>query len=199
MSAKRIAKGRINRMTGGVLRGRLCLLVGLAVMLTGCGFQPVYMPTATGKAGVAQRNLATVNVPIIPNRPGQLLRQALQRQFGDDSGTVPVYDLKVGYSVSGEGIAVLPNNIATHVRLIGNASWSLVTRDTAQSVLIEGNARTTDGVNVFDEQYFAADLETEAVQQRLAENLAQQIATQLAIWFRGRATEAPVQPAAHSG
>ena len=54
--------------------------------VAGCGFQPVYMPTASGKAGVAQRELASVYVPIIPERPGQLLRQALQERFGNDSG-----------------------------------------------------------------------------------------------------------------
>ncbi len=52
-----------------------------------------------------------------------------------------------------------------------------------------------DGINIFNEQYFAADLETEAVQGRIAENIAQQIATQLAIWFRKQAT----QSAAKSG
>ncbi len=48
----------------------------------------------------------------------------------------------------------------------------------------------------FDEQYFAADLETEAVQQRIAEKLADQIATQLALWFRHRAAQ---QTAAKGG
>ena len=36
------------------------------------------MPTASGKAGVAQRELAAIQVDLIPDRPGQLLRQALQ-------------------------------------------------------------------------------------------------------------------------
>ena len=53
------------------------------------------MPTASGKAGVAQRELAAVYVAIIPERPGQVLRQALQERFGDDSGTPAAYDLAV--------------------------------------------------------------------------------------------------------
>ena len=51
--------------------------------LSGCGFQPVYMPTASGKAGVAQRELAAVHVDLIPYRPGQLLRQALQDAWNE--------------------------------------------------------------------------------------------------------------------
>ena len=45
-----------------------------------------------------------------------------------------------------------------------------------------------DALNIFDTQYFAADLENEAVQRRLAEALADQITMQLAAYFRKRAT-----------
>jgi len=57
----------------------LAMLAGAP--LSGCGFQPVYMPTASGKAGVAQRELAAIHVALIPDRPGQVLRQALQSRF----------------------------------------------------------------------------------------------------------------------
>ena len=40
-----------------------------------------------------------------------------------------------------------------------------------------------DGINIFDTQYFAADLENEAVQRRLADALADQITLQLAAFF----------------
>ena len=42
------------------------LTAPLVVAVTGCGFQPVYMPTASGKPGVAQRDLSQVFVEIIP-------------------------------------------------------------------------------------------------------------------------------------
>jgi LPS-assembly lipoprotein len=165
---------------------RRALCLGLAMTLTGCGFQPVYMPTASGNAGVAQRDLATVFVRIIPERPGQLLRQALQKRFGDDSGTPSQYDLQVSFGIAGEGIGIENDSIATRIRMTANASYQLRAHDAAQTVLTSGSARALDGVNVFDEQYFAADLETETVDQRMAEEVAQQIATQLAVWFRKR-------------
>jgi hypothetical protein len=58
-------------------------------------------------------------------------------------------------------------------------------------VLTSGSARAMDGVNVFDSQYFASDLETEAEESRMAEELATQIATRLAVWFRQRAAKQP--------
>jgi LPS-assembly lipoprotein len=161
----------------------------LASVLAGCGFQPVYMPTASGKAGVAQRDLATVFVEIIPERPGQVLRQALQERFGDDSGTPAAYNLHVTFSISGEGVAIEQNDIATRIRLTSNATWTLIGHDAKRTTLASGNVRAIDGLNIFDSQYFAADLESEAEQKRLAENLATQIATQVAVWFRQQAAK----------
>jgi LPS-assembly lipoprotein len=176
-------------MTLALRRRSLCL--GLAAGLTGCGFQPIYMPTASGKPGVAQRELASVYVPPIPERPGQLLRQALQDRFGNDVGTAAAYDLQVGFSIAGEGIAIETNSVATRIRFTANASWLLFARDAHRTRLASGTARSIDGLNVSDGQYFASDLETEAVEQRMAENIAQQITTQLALWFRRRAAAQP--------
>ena len=169
--------------------GRRIVCLSAAALVSGCGFQPVYMPTASGKPGPAAREMQTVNVPVIPDRPGQLLRQALQERLGSDAGAPAAYDLRVSFGISGEGIAVQQNNISTRVRLIGIAVWTLQERNPQQTPLTTGSARSFDAVNVFDEQYFASDLETEAVQKRIAEAVAQQIATQLAVWFRERAAK----------
>jgi LPS-assembly lipoprotein len=181
--------------TGGKIvrigRRSFCLgsFVALGAGLVGCGFQPVYMPTASGKSGLAQRDLASIYVPVIPERPGQLLRQALQERFGDDSGVPAIYDLNVTFGVAGEGIAIEHTGIATRLRLTGSATYTLVARDPKHTALTSGSARALDGVNIFDSQYFAADLEVEAQQKRIAENVATQIATQLAIWFRQQAAK----------
>jgi hypothetical protein len=169
---------------------RRALALGLAALLPGCGFQPVYMPTASGKAGPAQRGLAAVNVPLLPDRPGQLLREALQGAFQNDSGTPSEYDLQVSYGISGEGVGILNTAVATRVRLIGTASWSLLARDPQRTKLASGTAKSQDGLNVFDSQYFASDLGTEAAQKRIAETIARQIATQLGVWFRQQAAKA---------
>ena len=53
-------------------------------------------------------------------------------------------------------------------------------------LLVAANA-----INIFDTQYFALDLENEAVSRQLAEALADQITLQLATYFRER-TSTPV-------
>jgi LPS-assembly lipoprotein len=169
-------------------RELLALAAGATV--SGCGFQPVYMPTASGKAGVAQRDLAAINVNLIPDRPGQLLRQALQERLAlASSGVARRYDLSTVFGISGEGIAIQPNSVTTRIRLIGHATWTLNAQDPAHTKLSSGFATAVDGYNIFDAQYFALDLENEAVTKRLAEALADQITAQLALFFRKRVTQ----------
>jgi len=168
---------------------RAVLGLGLAASVAGCGFQPVYMPTASGKPGVAQRELAAINVAIIGDRPGQLLRQALQERLERGAtGVQLLYDLHVSYGIGGEGIAIQQDNTSTRTRLVARATWVLQSQDTARTVLSTGSARAVDAYNILDEQYFAADQENDFAAARLADAVADQITLQLAAYFRHRAS-----------
>ena len=170
-----------------MMRRRQLLVLASGAALSGCGFQPAYMPTASGKAGVAQRELAAIHVNLIPDRPGQVLRQALQDRLAlGSSATDYRYDLTAAFGISGEGIGILPNTTTTRVRFIGVAYWSLVAQDPGRTQLTAGTARAYDALNIIDTQYFNADMENEAIQRRLADTLADQVVIQLAAYFRKR-------------
>ncbi len=166
---------------------RALLALTLAAPLAGCGFQPVYMPTASGKPGVAQREMAAIFVNIINDRPGQELRQALQARLERGAtGVAQLYDLSVSYGIGGEGIAIQSDNTSTYTRLVARASWYLTTQDPARTLLASGSARALDNFNILDEQYFAADQENDFAAARLAEAVADQITLQIAAYFRHR-------------
>ena len=146
------------------------------------------MPTASGRPGPAQRDLAAINVAQIPDRPGMLLRQALQDRFeGTGNVTAPRYDLAVSFWISGTAEGVQPDTTVTRIRLVGFANWILVAKDLAHTKLATGAAHATDAMNNLDTQIFAANLEGEAIQKHLANALADQITLQLAAYFRKRA------------
>ena len=171
-----------------MLSRRALLGGGASLPLAGCGFHPVYMSSAGGEPGVAQREFASIYVAIIPDRPGQELRQALQQRLeGTGADPKPTYTLNVSYWITGEGIAIQPDTSTTRIRLFGNANWRLVGRDPGQTLVTSGYARAEDAINVIDTQYFSADLQTEASQSYLAEAIADQITTRLAIFFRNKA------------
>jgi LPS-assembly lipoprotein len=157
------------------------VLLGLAGALTGCGFQPVYAPSGTGN-GPAE-GLAEIEVKPIYERPGQVLREALLGRLRTERGTPRRFDLLVNFWISGEGQGVLNFTQATRIRLVGQSTWVLTSRAPPQARLAEGSERLIDGFDLFDSQYFAMDLDNEKVQRRLAEAMAERIATRLAMWF----------------
>jgi LPS-assembly lipoprotein len=161
---------------------------GAAGVLAGCGFQPVYMPTASGQAGPAERELAAIDVAQIPDRPGMLLRQALQDRFeGTGDATARRYALTVSFWITGSGIGVQSDTTVTRTRYLGHANWTLTADDPGHTRITGGTVSATDAINNIDTQFFASDLENDVVQKRIANALADQITLQLAAFFRKRA------------
>ena len=174
-------------VTGPLTRRAVIALIG-ASGLAGCGFRPVYMRTRSGDLGVAQRELASIAVDVIADRPGQLLRQDLQQRLaGSDQGAPELYSLNVSYSIAGEGIGVQADNSVTRTRLIAHAGYTLRRSDTARTLVTTGAAQSVDDFNIIDQQLFAADLENEAANGRLANAIADQITLQLATFFKRHA------------
>lgn len=170
--------------------GRRMALGGAAATLGGCGFRPLYLPQS-GEGRPAAAELAAVYVPVLPERPGQLLRQALQRRLeGAGSGTAKRYELTAYLVASGEGVATQRDSSTTRVRLNATGPWYLRTLNLDRALLAQGSSRIVDGYNILNQQYFAADLENDAAIKRIAEALADQIVTQVAV-FLSRQPPAP--------
>jgi LPS-assembly lipoprotein len=166
-------------------RGVLAMLA--AVGLGGCGFQPLY--GTSGEAGAVVDRLAEVNVLLIPERTGQLLRQSLMTRLErGGAGAARRYDLSVQLRMSADPIAIQPDNSTSRVRLIGSANWLLTAKDAQRRTLASGTVREVDGYNIINQQFFAAELTSNAVQRRMVDALAEQITTQLALHF-GRPAE----------
>jgi len=160
----------------------------VAPALTACGFHPVYGPAASGKDSPAALALAQISVALIPERNGQLLRLALQERF-ERAGIAAAhqYVLNVSFGVSSEAIGIQQDSSSTWIRMVGFANYSLVSEDPTRTTLTSGLARSVDGFNQFDQQYFAYDQEADQVQRRIAQAVADQIAVQLASFFAKRA------------
>ncbi len=172
-------------MGGGLSRRRFLGSGSTGLLLSGCGFRPLYGPAEDGSDGPAARGLSEISVALIPERSGQLLRQALQARFyGSGASRARLFELRTSFAVSSEVLAIHHDNSATRARLVGVASWNLAASDPHLGTIASGVARVVDGYNVFDQQYFAADLSSEAVQRRIAEAVADKITLQIATHFK---------------
>jgi LPS-assembly lipoprotein len=181
---------------------RRALLRGAAGLLAlgagGCGFQPVYGGGAAGDAAVGA-DMAATRVPVIADRFGQLLRRGLVQRLGTGAGTGAAngaadgarWELLVGPSLAAEGIGIQQDGAASRVRTIATANWTLV-RVAPREVVASGFERTTDAFNIQGNQFFAADSSREAMERRLAEQLADEVVIRVAMQFRSlRAGVAP--------
>ena len=176
-------------MVRSMLRRRTVL--GSALALAGCGFQPVYGPAADGSQPVLSA-FSQISVATIPERQGQLLRQALQDRLERGGvGGARQYELQVAsYSVPGEQIGIQQDSNPTRVRLTGRAVWSLLSLDSQRRTLTHGTAVSTDGYDNLDLQYFAGEEAGAAAQRRLAQAVADVLMRQLASYFLAHPTGA---------
>lgn len=171
---------------------RALLAAGSAATLAGCGFHPMYLPAGNGRASLTSEELAAVYVPVIPERAGQLLREALQSRIeGAGTGIAKKYELVASLSVSVEGIGIQRDSSVTRYRFDGRGNWTVRVLNLAHTVLGAGTSRVLDGVNISNQQYFAFDLESEAAYKRIAESLADQIIQQAGVLLKRRAEAAP--------
>ena len=175
-------------MTG---RRRVSLALALAPFLVGCGFQPLYGSGPDSPLA----DLPDIYVDNIQaGHNGQLLREALQQHFeSPDSGADSRYRLVVAFGQTAQGIAIQPDNSTTFTRVIVSCVWTLFTVGVAPKQLASGNARTVDGFNQIDQQYFQTTESNDALIDRATANLADQVSLQVAAWFkRARDTNNPV-------
>ncbi|MBO1326151.1 hypothetical protein K2X14_09690 [Acetobacter sp. TBRC 12305] len=159
----------------------------LLVPLAGCGFKPLY-GTQDGQADIAAE-MAQVYVANIGDRTGQQLRLALQAELEQGAAEDPhKYTLVVRPSFGGEAVDIHADNTSGRIRITGHAHWQLYTVAMTPKLLAQGDTSALDGYTATYEQYFAQTLNTETANGRLAHTLAHQVAQQVAIWFRTRAT-----------
>lgn len=171
------------------LAAQAALLLPLA--LGACGFHPLY--GAADEQAVAR--LPDIFVQPISDRSGQELRLALQQRLAGTSEAQPQgYLLAVFPSISEEAVGIHGDNTSGRNRVVGRAHWVLSSVSPILAIVSQGDARTVDGFNVINEQYFASNLANETTQQRVAGNLADTITTQLATWFT---THQPPATAVH--
>ena len=158
-----------------------------AALLAGCGFQPLY-GTREGAAPVEA--LRAVQVDIIPNRSGQILRDELRTLFNPRGAEAPdLYALKVNLEARTSDVAISREDTPTRSELAVTADYALTSLDDRR-VLTRGRVRSVNGFNVAASDYANIVAESDALRSNLRE-VARQIQTRLAIFFERQAAGLP--------
>jgi LPS-assembly lipoprotein len=160
-------------------------ILGLAFAVSACGFRPLYAPSGSTNA-----ELSKIFVDIIPNRDGQLLRQALQERLDGNGLNDKSYELQVQFSMQYSVEGVQQDTSITRNRYIGTAHWVLRKPGPFGAKIASGTASSLDGSNAINSQFFYGDLSGEAINRRMSDALAGAIADKLAAYFRSHETPA---------
>ena len=154
-----------------------------ALTLGACGFRPLYGAHGPSTSQQVTRALATVVIPLLPDRQGMKLRQVLSKQLQPRGiATGSTYNLEIGLTSHVDELGIRKD--ATSSR----ANFTL----TARFYLREGGKRifgdqvqSIVSYNILDDQYATVASQADA-EDRAIRQIGEQIKTRLAVYFHGR-------------
>ena len=169
--------GRTSAFGPGLL---LAVLTVLAGTLAGCGFKPLY-GNVPGSVGGAQ--LASVDIGLIPDRSGQILRNRLVTRMQPQGPAADTnYILDVDLNESSVGLAVETDETATRTNLTITATVALTEIETGDVVYVD-NVRSYASYDVLTAEYATLVAERDA-RERVLVDLADRVATSVALYLQ---------------
>ncbi|MGB3471750.1 MAG: LPS assembly lipoprotein LptE [Erythrobacter sp.] len=172
------------------MRARLALaaLVALCPLAAACGLQPMY---AGGSSAAVSQGLSAVDVPAIPGRGGWLLRNALNERLTAGGDRSAEYRLDVRIDDSLEALGVLNDDTISRERRILRTRYQLIELASGE-ILLDATAGSDAGIDVVSSEYATIAAEQTAL-ENLAREVADRMATQIALTLRERAVTASAQ------
>ncbi|WP_299437459.1 LPS assembly lipoprotein LptE [uncultured Rhodospira sp.] len=145
--------------------------------LAACGFRPLY-----GRRGRGGPALSSIAVEPIPERMGQLLRNALLDRLQPAGQTRHVLQAQV--TLVDQDLGIQSNDRATLGNLYATVTWRLLTPtgEGRRRLDLEETSRSAVTYNILDNQY-ATEQSRRAAQRAIADDLAATIETRLAAYF----------------
>jgi LPS-assembly lipoprotein len=152
----------------------------LAIVLGGCGYQPLYATTDRGSVG---EDLASINVLTIRDRAGQELHNYLRDDINPDGrpGGAARYDLEVDLTESREALAIRTDETATRYNLNQSAQFRLRDLESGRIVLT-GLSKAAVSYNVLSNDFNNLVSEADA-RRRGAREIANDIRLRLAAYM----------------
>ena len=160
----------------------------MAASLGACGFQPLYGDRSIG--AVSPVDLAAVQIDLIRDREGQMLRNELLDRFQPRGAALkPLYGLSIVLTQQRVGLAIRADETGSRANLIILAKFSLRDLASGDSVF-SGSTRAVTGYNVLSSDFATTSSETDAI-RRAVGDLTEQITTRVSVAIAGRKPASP--------
>ncbi len=161
--------------------GVVCLLLGVAVGLSACGFKPLYgRPEAQALSSVD--HMAAIRVAPLADRVGQQMHNLLRDRLNPyGQPRDPVYRLDVAINETRQQLGIRKDETATRANLILSASFTLSELE-SDRVLLRGRTSSVNSFNILTNQ-FATDASEADARGRALRELSDSIRVRLGIYF----------------
>ncbi len=151
----------------GIDRRRLTGLVlgaGIAGSVSACGFSPVYQSSSSPDNKDVLLELAKVDILLIPDREGQMLRNfLLDRMQPRGQAAQTVYKLKTDLTVSSRDLGVQLDETTARSRINVNATYLL----TGNGLTKQFRSRSSSSYSTIDVEYASLVAEQDAIERSL--------------------------------
>jgi LPS-assembly lipoprotein len=153
-----------------------------AAALAGCGFEPLL--ARAGDSADAIEQLAAIRIEPIPDRSGQVLRNALlDRLTPQGQSAASRYVLRIRLQEPRQTILLRRDDIISRSSYSAQASYEL--RDAQNQRVLSGSSSFTTDYEIATSE-FATRTSIENARDRVMELVASDIRNQLALGFRQR-------------
>jgi LPS-assembly lipoprotein len=163
-------------------------LLGVAMLLAGCGFHPLY--ASHGRSGF-DADLASIKVNTISDRKGQLLAIALRDALNPTGARVETrYTLDVELASARQDIGLRPDGTASRSEIAMTAKFVL--RDAkANKTVLQGTTHSVSSYDVLTDNY-ATVVAAQNAEERTAHEVGDDILVRLQLYVsKHRAAPAP--------
>lgn len=170
--------------TWGRVSGAALGVTLAAVLLSGCGFRPLYAPRSGGEAAAAR--LAGVDLAAPETRLAQLVYRNLVALMAPASGPKgkASHRLEIRVVERQVGLAVRGDDSVTRINLTMSGHFKLFEQGAEKSVLA-GESRAVAAMNVVQSDFANLIAERDA-RARAARSLARDIVNRLAVYLAAR-------------
>ena len=161
---------------------RALCVVAVALSLGACGFRPLYGTSSGAEESAVLQRLAAVDVAIIPDRSGQLLRNELHDLLNPGHLKVPeTYRLEALVDEDEQDVALESSGFATRTAVRLTARFQLID-STSGAQLLSSKTRVVSTFNIISNKYSTV-VAGESARERGIRQIAQEIRQRLAVYF----------------
>ena len=167
------------RFSHGATLGLLMVTISASMLLSGCGFTPVYRQDSSSSV---RQNLSLIEVAPIGGQRGLQLRNRLNEKFSPKGvADVPRFRLSVVLESSTEAVLIQLDNTVTRQNLRMKAAFTL-TDLSSRATVFKGNSFSVGSYNVVDSEFATISAEDNVVERATLE-IGEEIFDLLVIYF----------------